>query len=52
MIVTHDLQQAARVADSVAFLYLGRLVEFGPMQQVFENPKDPLTERYVTGRFG
>ena len=52
VIVTHNMQQAARVADYTAFMYLGRLVEFGPTEQVFERPKDHLTEAYITGRFG
>lgn len=52
VIVTHNLQQAARIADYVAFLYLGRLVEFGPATQIFGKPSEELTERYVTGRFG
>jgi phosphate transport system ATP-binding protein len=52
LIVTHNLQQAARVADYVAFLYLGRLIEFGPIEQMFGKPREELTERYVTGRFG
>lgn len=52
VIVTHNLQQAARIADQVAFLYLGRLVELGAARDVFEHPRDELTERYVTGRFG
>jgi phosphate transport system ATP-binding protein len=52
VIVTHNMQQAARVADYTAFFYLGEMVEFGPTQQVFENPKSELTERYITGKFG
>lgn len=52
VIVTHNLQQAARVADYTAFLYLGALIEFGPTEQVFENPVDERTSRYVTGRMG
>ncbi|MEM2094271.1 MAG: phosphate ABC transporter ATP-binding protein PstB [Candidatus Bathyarchaeia archaeon] len=52
VIVTHNMQQAARVADYVAFLYLGELVEFGPTRQVFERPVSQLTENYITGRFG
>lgn len=50
--VTHDLQQAARVSQRVAFLYLGKLVEEGPTTQVFANPREPLTEAYLTGKFG
>ncbi|MFZ0699094.1 MAG: phosphate ABC transporter ATP-binding protein PstB [Thermoplasmata archaeon] len=52
IIVTHNMQQAARVADYTAFLYLGRLVEFGPTEELFERPKVKLTEDYITGRFG
>jgi len=51
-IVTHNMQQAARVSDRTAFMYLGELQEYGPTQQVFENPKNELTERYITGKFG
>lgn len=52
VIVTHNLQQAARVADYVAFFYLGKLIEFGTTYQIFRLPKEELTERYVTGSFG
>ena len=52
IIVTHNMQQAARVADYTAFLYLGRLIEFGPTEELFERPKEKLTEEYITGRFG
>jgi phosphate transport system ATP-binding protein len=52
VIVTHNMQQAARIADFTAFFYLGELVEFGSTSQVFENPKKELTERYITGKFG
>jgi phosphate transport system ATP-binding protein len=52
VIVTHNMQQAARVADYTAFFYLGDLVEYGPTEQVFEKPKQELTERYITGKFG
>jgi phosphate transport system ATP-binding protein len=52
IIVTHNLQQAARVSDHTAFFYLGRLVEFAPTQQLFTAPKETRTEEYVTGRFG
>jgi len=51
-IVTHNLQQAARVSDYTAFMYLGQLVEFGVTEQVFMAPKDERTEHYVAGRFG
>jgi phosphate transport system ATP-binding protein len=52
VIVTHNMQQAARVADSTAFLLDGELVEHGPTSEIFTNPKDERTERYVTGKFG
>src|SRR5208283_4939196 len=52
IIVTHNMQQAARVADYTAFMYLGKLIEFGPTEELFERPKDSLTEAYITGRFG
>jgi phosphate transport system ATP-binding protein len=52
VIVTHNMQQAARVSDFTAFFWLGSLVEFGPTQRIFTNPKEKLTEDYVTGRFG
>ena len=52
VIVTHNMQQAARVADSTAFLYLGKLVEFGNTRELFEHPHEELTENYITGRFG
>ena len=52
VIVTHNMQQASRVADYTAFFYLGRLVEFGETADLFENPKEELTERYITGKFG
>ena len=52
VIVTHNLQQAARVSDFVAFMYLGEIIEFGETARVFTNPKDERTERYLTGRFG
>jgi phosphate transport system ATP-binding protein len=52
VIVTHNLQQAARVSDKTAFFWLGRLVEYGLTPQMFTNPKEKLTEDYITGRFG
>jgi phosphate transport system ATP-binding protein len=52
VLVTHNLQQAARVADFVGFMYLGELLEFGGVQEVFLRPKEPRTERFITGRFG
>jgi phosphate transport system ATP-binding protein len=51
-IVTHNLQQAARVSNTTAFMYLGELVEIGPTDQIFTAPKDRRTNDYVTGRFG
>jgi len=50
--VTHNMQQAGRISDYTAFMYLGRLIEFGPTTQIFTNPKDRQTEDYITGRFG
>lgn len=52
IIVTHNMQQAARVSDFTAFMYLGELVEVSPTKKVFENPDNTLTEEYITGRFG
>jgi len=52
VIVTHNMQQAARVSDSTAFMYLGQLVEFGRTKQLFTNPLKKQTEDYITGRFG
>ena len=52
VIVTHNMQQAARVSDYTGFFYLGRLVEFGDTQQIFTRPADERTEAYITGRFG
>jgi phosphate transport system ATP-binding protein len=52
IIVTHNMQQAARVSDFTGFMYLGRLVECGKTEQIFEHPKEELTENYITGRFG
>ena len=52
IIVTHNMQQAARVSDYTGFMYLGELIEFGETKQIFENPREELTERYITGRFG
>ena len=51
-IVTHNMQQAARVSDYTAYFYLGRLIEFGPTDQLFTNPSRQETEDYITGRFG
>ncbi len=52
VIVTHNLQQAARVSDRTAFFWLGRLVEYGTTSDVFTKPREKLTEDYITGRFG
>ncbi len=52
VIVTHNMQQAARVSDITAFFYLGRLIEVGKTEQIFTNPREERTEAYVTGRFG
>jgi len=52
VIVTHNMQQAARVADRTAFMLDGELVEVGPTQEIFTKPQDPRTEEYVTGKFG
>jgi phosphate transport system ATP-binding protein len=52
VIVTHNMQQAARVSDRTAFFWLGRLIEEGPTDRIFTNPQQKLTEDYVTGRFG
>jgi phosphate transport system ATP-binding protein len=52
IIVTHNMQQAARVADATAFMLDGALVEVGPTEKIFTNPSDERTERYVTGKFG
>ena len=52
VIVTHNMQQAARVSDSTAFLYLGELIEVASTKKMFENPSNKLTEQYITGHFG
>ena len=52
VIVTHNMQQAARVSDSTAFFWLGKLIEYGRTDQIFTNPTQKLTEDYITGRFG
>lgn len=52
VIVTHNMQQAARISDFTAFMYLGELIEVGPTEKIFTNPEKKLTEDYVTGRFG
>lgn len=52
VIVTHSMQQAARISDQTAFFYMGKLIEYGPTEKVFENPDNKKTEDYITGRFG
>jgi len=52
IIVTHNMQQAARVSDYTAYMYLGKMIEYGETKQIFESPKEDLTEKYITGRFG
>jgi phosphate transport system ATP-binding protein len=52
VIVTHNMQQAARVSDWTGFLLLGQLIEYAPTKEVFTVPKDKRTEDYITGRFG
>lgn len=52
VIVTHNMQQAARVSDNTAFLYMGNLVEYGDTQKIFTNPEKDRTQNYITGRFG
>jgi phosphate transport system ATP-binding protein len=51
VIVTHNMQQAARVSDKTAFFYLGELVEYESTRMMFTEPKDPRTQNYITGRF-
>jgi phosphate transport system ATP-binding protein len=52
IIVTHNMQQAARVSDYTAFMYIGDLIELSPTKELFVNPKEKLTEEYITGKFG
>lgn len=52
VIVTHNMQQAARVSDKTAFFYLGNMVEYGPTKRIFTNPEKEQTQNYITGRFG
>ena len=52
VIVTHNMQQAARISDYTAYMYLGELIEFGDTDQIFMKPKQKATEEYITGRFG
>ncbi len=52
IIVTHNMQQAARVSDRTAFMYLGKMIEYGDTNQIFTNPAEKRTEDYITGRYG
>jgi phosphate transport system ATP-binding protein len=52
IIVTHNMQQAARISDYTAFMYLGEMIEYGPTNQIFKSPNKELTERYISGIFG
>jgi len=52
VIVTHNLQQAARISDHTGFMFLGKMIEFRPTAELFERPQSPRTRDYVTGRFG
>jgi phosphate transport system ATP-binding protein len=52
IIVTHNMQQAARVSDDTGFMLLGELIEFGATEQIFTAPQDKRTEDYITGRYG
>ena len=52
VIVTHNMQQAARISEYTTFMYLGELIEFGETDTLFVNPQNKLTEEYITGRFG
>jgi phosphate transport system ATP-binding protein len=52
VIVTHNMQQAARISDRTAFFYMGKLIEFGPTLELFTSPQERQTENYITGRFG
>jgi len=52
VVVTHNMQQAARISDYTAFFYIGKLVEYGPTQKIFTKPENELTKDYINGRFG
>ena len=52
VIVTHNMQQASRISDDTGFMYLGKMIEFGNTTSLFNKPKEEMTERYLTGRFG
>jgi len=51
-IVTHNMQQASRISDYTGFMYMGKMIEFGETESMFNKPREELTERYLTGRFG
>ena len=51
-IVTHNMQQASRISDYTAFMYMGKLIEYAETPEMFSHPREELTERYLTGRFG
>lgn len=52
LIVTHNMQQAARISDRTAFMYMGELIEEDPTDKMFTNPEKQMTEEYITGKFG
>ena len=52
VIVTHNMQQAQRISDNVAFMYLGELIEYGSCDTIFNHPKKELTQNYISGHFG
>ncbi len=52
VIVTHNMQQASRISDKTGFMYMGKMIEFGDTDIIFNKPKEEMTERYITGRFG
>ena len=52
VIVTHNMQQAARVSQTAAFFHLGRIIEWNTTERIFTNPKESMTQDYITGRFG
>lgn len=52
VIVTHNMQQAARISDKTAFFYMGEMIEYDKTTELFTNPKNERTENYITGRFG
>lgn len=52
VIVTHNMQQASRISDKTGFMFMGKMIEFGDTEGIFNKPKEETTERYITGRFG